>query len=239
MKEETRETISLVANTINSFALIFLGFFGYLVSSDVRAIQRESDQRTRAKQVQEFWNDMYTITQNSAEKSNTLGSAIGELLTTGIEAFTNYKRVYKPDEPDIQNIVKDDLKYNALITSFMGQCFGVLTKIDAIANEFDFLRLKYAVLAQEHQLEAWEKFFNQSEQTRAWKERIVTNTSTFCGALLDGIKSNTNPNELLRQMESASSPIGKDITYLSAPYLKGLSEFSAVNLENISKTVAK
>jgi hypothetical protein len=38
-------------------------------------------------------------------------------------------------------------------------------------------------------------------------------------------------------MESVASPMGRDLLYLSAPYLKGLSEFSAVNLENMSKTI--
>jgi hypothetical protein len=110
---------------------------------------------------------------------------------------------------------------------------NVLIKIKAVTDEFDFLRLKYADLAQEHQLEVWGNFFNQSKEVGTWKEKVSTNMSTYYFALFNGINNHTNPNELLRQTAPIISSIGGDYsTNVSVPYLKGLSEFIAVNIEN-------
>jgi hypothetical protein len=236
MKEETRNSVSSVTSIISSIVLIIIAILGYLVSSDVRTIQKESDQRARAKQVQEFWNDVYVVAQAGADKSAALGSAITKCMFTGGELLENYRRVYSSDTKDI---VKNDPKYNASLTSFLGDYANFLSKIDSVAVEYDSLRLKYAALAQEYRLKAWGNFFNQSEQVHAWKEKVSRNTYTFYFTLLDGIKNHISPNELLSQIAPIVASIGSDITNLSVPYLKGLSEFSAANLENISKTVAK
>lgn len=231
MKEEARSLVSLIVNIISSIALISLGFFGYLVSSDVRTIQKEADQRARAKQAQEFWNDMYVATQASDDKSGALGSAITKFVIASGELLNNYSRTYSSDT---RNIVKDDPIYNASLASFFADYMNVLSKIEAVARDFDFLRLKYAALAQEHQLEGWGSFFNQTEHVRTWKEKVSTNMSTLYLTLFNGINNHTNPNELLRQMESVSSSIGDDLlSNVSVPYLKGLSEFIAVHIENV------
>ena len=101
MKEETRNSVSSVTSIISSIVLIIIAILGYLVSSDVRTIQKESDQRARAKQVQEFWNDVYVVAQAGADKSAALGSAITKCMFTGGELLENYRRVYSSDTKDI------------------------------------------------------------------------------------------------------------------------------------------
>jgi len=178
MKEETRKNVSLAANIINSTALVMLGVFGYLVSSDVRTIQRKADQRAKAKQAQEFWNDMNTLAQVGADKSGALGSAITTFILSGGKLLDNYQRVYKFNK---QGIVNDDAEYNASLASFFSKFFDVRSKIEAVANEFDSSRLKYTTIAQEHHLEAWEKFFYQTEQVRAWKENVLRVMTNYQG----------------------------------------------------------
>jgi hypothetical protein len=134
---------------------------------------------------------------------------------------------------DTGDIVKDDPIYNASLASFASDYVNVLIKIKAVTDEFDFLRLKYADLAQEHQLEVWGNFFNQSKEVGTWKEKVSTNMSTYYFALFNGINNHTNPNELSRQIESVALSIGSDLTNLTVLYLKGLQEFIEVNLENM------
>jgi hypothetical protein len=97
MKEETRNLVSLVTNIISSISLISLGVFGYLVSSDVRTIQKEADHRARAKQAQEFWNDVYAASQAADDKSGALGSAITQFIFEGGKLLDNYRRTYSSD----------------------------------------------------------------------------------------------------------------------------------------------
>jgi hypothetical protein len=102
MKEETRNLVSLVTNIISSISLISLGVFGYLVSSDVRTIQKEADHRARAKQAQEFWNDVYAASQAADDKSGALGSAITQFIFEGGKLLDNYRRTYLTVRPNLE-----------------------------------------------------------------------------------------------------------------------------------------
>jgi len=236
MKEEIRDHVSLFANIVNSIALVTLGIFGYLVSSDVRTIQKESDQRAGAKQVQEFWNDMYLVNQAGGEKSGALGSAIGRFIISAGELLDSYQRIYRSDTKGIE---KYDPTYNASLSSFISDYANVVSKTETVAIEYDYSRLKYTSLAQEFRLEAWGKFFDQTEQVRAWKEKVTKNVNSVYLTLFDGIKNHRNPDEISSKLRPIAFSIGNDLHNFSVPYLKGLSEFSAMNLEVMSTKVAK
>lgn len=231
MNEKKRENISFWLSAINIFATVLIAIFAYLVSSDVRTIQRGADERASAKELHEFWDQIHETSKKAIEKSGALGSAAAKFAISTDNILNEYSRIYDLRK---SNHTGTDIKFEAALASFIGSYGALISEISSIPLDYNLMILKYSCLASTHKLSGWDKFVNQSRNVEKWKLNFISNISKIYSVVYDGIKNEADPNEMTTTLSKLSYDLGRrQNEFLVIPYVNGLEGFI---LENVGKT---
>lgn len=225
-----------VISAVNILALLVIAALGAWISHDVRTIQKNADHRAAANEIKGFWRDMNNVTQVGAGKAGELGSSFIKYLISAGGALDEYSRLYPLQD---KNYLQLDVKYNIAYAEFLSSYGEIMSNIEGVAIEYDYVRLQYHELAIEHNLSGWEKFFNQTDEVRAWKKEVKDDVQDIYNITYSTISESKDPFLAAKKLEILSKKIGKKLKIFSIPYLSGLNEFSDINLKKINNELMK
>jgi hypothetical protein len=216
-----RENITFVSTIINIFVALAIAFFGFRGSSDVRDIQSQTGQRAKAKEFQDFWNEMQSITRKANEQSGRFGTAITKFVITSGELLDEYNNHCKRGSLDKLSL---DPKYQAAYATYISTGFEVLSSITSVTDEYAFLRIRYSALASIHNIAGWASFANQGEAVATWNADVKAPIDNIANLIDDILTNRKDPAPVISQLTHESRRLVNNLVTKPIPYFNGLSQ---------------
>jgi hypothetical protein len=221
-----RDNVTFVASVSNIVLTLIIAFFGYLISSDVRDIQQQADQRAKAKELQEFWGDMRIAAQKLDEQSKHFGESLAKFTIASGQLMDEYDRIYRSGHLDSLNL---DLKYLAAYANYIGTYGEVLASVAAVGNEYAFLRVRYAATATTHNVAGWPLFSSQDKEVSAWITEVQTQIDKIARSINSVVTERKDPTPMVEGFSTAFSRLGSFLAKKPIPYANALAQFLDAN----------
>ena len=215
-----------VATIANVIATVLIALFAYLVSSDVRDIQKLADERARAKELQEFWAEMHGVDRKADEQSGKFGDALVKYTIASGQVLDEYTRIYRSGSFEG---MKYDPKYLAAYATYLGAYGEASTAISSVGNEYAFLRIRYSALASSHNLAGWALFANQDQAVTKWTSGAKVSVDRIARSINDTLTNRKDTNTIAAQLTEDFSQLGMYLGTQPIPYAAGLSQFLDAN----------
>lgn len=230
----TRDNVTFVATVANVVASLLVAFFAYLVSSDVRDIQKLADERARAKELQEFWAEMHGVARKADEQSGKFGEALMKFVMASGQVLEEYARIHRNGSFDSMSY---DPKYQAAYASYLGAYGEASAAISSVGREFIFLRIRYSPLAATNKVDGWALFANQDPDVNKWTNGAQANVDRITALINDTLTNRKDPNAAAVQLAASSSQLGTYLVKEPIPYAIGLARFLDANWKTEADTV--
>lgn len=225
----TRDNVTFIATLVNVVATALIALFAYLVSSDIRDIQKQADKRARAKEVQEFWAEMHSVDRKVDEQSRKLGADLAKFTIASGQLLDEYAHIYRNGSFET---MKYDLKYLAAYATYLGAHGEASTAISSVGNEYAFLRIRYSSLASTHSVAGWALFANQDPAVTKWSNGAKSSVDRIAHSIHDMLTNQKNPNVIALQLTEGFSQLSMYFGTEPIPYAAGLSQFLDANWKN-------
>lgn len=222
----THDKVTLVATITNIILTLLIAFFGYLISSDVRDIQKHADQRAKAKEVQEFWGEMRHASQKLDEQSKQFGRSLAKFTTAAGQLMDEYDRIYRSGRLDS---LSSDLEYLAAYATYIGAYGEVSASVASVGNEYAFLRVRYAATAATHSVAGWSHFASQDKDVSVWITEVQTQLDTIARSINSVVTEGKNPTPMEQAFSTAFARLGSFLATKPIPYARSLAQFLDAN----------
>lgn len=230
--KSTRDNVTFVVTIMNVTATVLIAVFGYLISSDVRDIQKHADERAKAKEIQEFWSEMRNVSQKINEQSGRLGETIAKFSFASGTVLDEYARIYRSGSFDS---LKSDPKYLAAYANYLGTYGDLSSSIAAIGDEYAFLRIRYAASASSHNITGWELFAHQDKNVSAWSAEANSAVARVTHTINATLAGRKDPNSVIKDLAEGITYLSEFLVTRPIPYVSGLGQFLDANWKGQTK----